>query len=73
MKRFKPSNSLVMKERLDGKYVLFQEAAEAVELVIQSMEPVLKWVIAHEDDIENDINDFGELKPVLDILKRKVN
>jgi len=73
VKRFKPSNSLVMKERLDGKYVLFQEAAEAVELVIQSMEPVLKWVMAHEEDIENDINDFGELKPVLDMLKRKVN
>uniref|UniRef100_A0A6M3JUN7 Uncharacterized protein n=1 Tax=viral metagenome TaxID=1070528 RepID=A0A6M3JUN7_9ZZZZ len=28
------------------------------------MEVLISWLKSHESDIANDINDFGELKPV---------
>lgn len=33
---------------------------------------IVDYVLGHEDDINDDINDFGTLKPVLDHLNRNV-
>ncbi len=68
MDRYNPSRSGRMNKHLAGKYVTFDDAAGAVELAIKSIEQVLEFVKAHEEDIENDINDFGELKPMLDMV-----
>jgi hypothetical protein len=32
------------------------------------MEILIAWLKSHENDIANDINDFGELKPVFETL-----
>ena len=31
---------------------------------------IVKFIISHKDDIENDINDYGDLMPVLDFFNR---
>lgn len=31
---------------------------------------IVQYVLGHKDDIESSINDFGELKPVLDFFNR---
>jgi len=33
---------------------------------------IVEYVTSHSSDIENSINDFGELKPVLDFFNRNV-
>lgn len=68
MNRYNPSRSGRMNKHLAGKYVTFDDAAGAVELAVKSIESALEFIQAHADDIENDINDFGGLKPVLDMV-----
>lgn len=62
MRRFKPKITLDMQEDKDGQYILFSDAAEA-------MQSALLYAIRHQEDIEGDVDDFGELKPLLDMAK----
>ena len=66
MKRFKSKTSFGMKEDSNGKYVLFDDAAEVLRVAID-------YAIAHKDDIENGVDDFGELKPLLEMVKSMVH
>lgn len=68
MNRYNPSRSGRMNKHLAGKYVTFNDAAEALKLALDSIGPALEFIQAHAEDIENDINDFGDLKPVLDMV-----
>ena len=31
---------------------------------------IVKYIVSHADDIESEINDYGDLKPVLDYFNR---
>jgi len=62
MKRYKSKTVFDMVEDKDGSFVRFSDAAEA-------MQSALMFAIQHQEDIEGDINDFGELKPLLDMAK----
>lgn len=62
MKRYKSKTVFDMVEDKDGSFVRFADAAEA-------MQSALLFAIHHQEDIEGDINDFGELKPLLDMAK----
>ncbi len=55
-----------MVESKDGGYILHSDAMAAFS-------DYLKFVLVHADDIENDVNDFGELKPMLEMVRGKGN
>lgn len=69
MKRYNSSRSRGMRPHLGGKYVTYEDASESVQSAISSIMPAFEFILAHEDDIENDINDFGHLKSVLALVK----
>lgn len=68
MNRYNPSRSGRMNKHLAGVYVTFNDAASALELAINSIEPVIAYVKAHREDIENKVNDFESLQPLLDMV-----
>lgn len=62
MKRFKPKNTPGLKEDPEGGFVRFDDACKA-------MSTALAYALVHKYDIDNDINDFGNLKPLLEMVE----
>jgi len=48
----------------NGEFVLFADACEA-------MQNAIMFAAKHAEDIENDVDDFGDLKHLLDMIPRK--
>lgn len=69
MNRYNLSRSGRIKKHHGGKYVTYEDANGAVQSTIDSIMPAFEFILAHADDIENDINDFGHLKSVLAMVK----
>ena len=62
MRKFKPSKPMEMHESKDGEYVLLREAAVP-------MQAALIFAIQRQCEIEDDVNGFGVLKPILAMAK----
>ncbi len=62
MKRFKPPAAINIPEDPEGVFCLYSETEEVLQCA-------LEFVVSHADDIENDINDFGELMPLLKMVR----
>ncbi len=62
MRRFKPKRVLDIQQDPEGPFVLYADAIEA-------MQAGLSFALAHREDIDADINDFGVLKPLLDMVR----
>jgi len=62
MKRYKTKTVFDIQEDDEGAFVLYSDA-------IESMQAGLMFAMAHQEDIEADINDFGVLKPLLDMVR----
>lgn len=61
MKRYKIPPAVSIKENSEGEFVLYMDALEAMHVMIQ-------FALNHAEDITNGVNDFGDLKPVLDMM-----
>jgi len=64
MKRFKMPEVHALQESENGSLVLYADAVEA-------MQSMVMFAISHADDINAEVNDFGDLKPVLDMVTLK--
>ena len=51
---------------------IIKENGKIMDQVSPIITCMLLYVEAHIEDIEADINDFGDLKPVLELLKENV-
>lgn len=66
MIRYNEKDLFNMIESKTGAFVSYTD-------VIEMMQPALKFVLDHTDDITNDVGDFGELKPLLEMVRGKGN
>ena len=63
MKRYKSKNIFDIREDKDGVFVLYTETLEILSGAIG-------FAIKHREEIENDVDGFGELQPVLDMIPK---
>lgn len=49
-----------------GVYVMHSD-------VLKMMQGAVKYVVDHREDIQNGVNDYGELKPLLEMVIGKGN
>jgi len=61
MKRFKMPEVHALQESENGSLVLYADAVEA-------MQSMVMFAINHADDINAGVGDFGDLKPLLDMI-----
>ena len=66
MKRYKEKAFGNMQEDDKGVFVLHTEALEMVQSSVQ-------FVVNHKEDILNGVDDFGKLKPLLELVIGKGN
>lgn len=62
MIRYKEENLFSMKEDDNGAYVLHMD-------VVQALSSYYNFVLSHSDDIEDEVDDFGDLKPILELVR----
>ena len=63
MKRYRIPAIFNPQEDKDGEFVLFLDACEAMQTAIM-------FAARHQEDIENDVGDFGDLKPLLAMIPK---
>ena len=54
----------------DARSLLREEGTVTLPVLGDVWGAMVKYVLAHSSDIEADINDYGDLQPVLDYFKR---
>ena len=63
MKRYKIPAIFNPQEDKNGEFVLFLDALEA-------MQGAIMFAARHQEDIDNDVNDFADLKPLLAMIPK---
>jgi hypothetical protein len=64
MKRYKAKNIFDITEDNNGHLVLYADVLELMQIPLQ-------FAIDHMDDIENDVDGFGDLMPLVEFIKGK--
>lgn len=62
MIRYKEKTLFNMEQAPDGVFILHSDA-------MQAYSDYLQFVFKHADDIEKGVDDFGDLKPMLEMVR----
>ena len=63
MKRYSPQASQILQESDNGEFVLFSDAIEVLATALQ-------FASNHAKHIDKGTGDFGQLKPLLEIVRQ---
>ncbi len=62
MKRYRGKSVLDISEHKDGEFVLYADVLECMEVMIM-------YTLRYKDEIDDEVDDFGHLKPILDMIR----
>jgi len=69
MNRYKSKELAAMVQHVEGEFVLYTDAVEALNEVLKTVKGAMEFAVDHEEDILTGVNDYGDLKPLLDMVK----
>ena len=72
MKRYNIPNGVMTSEHKHGVFTTYADTKEVVELAMDKTKAAFVFALAHQDDIDNDVADYGLLKDILEIARAAV-